>query len=443
MSFPFHKTTYKLMQRLHGKKVFEVLDQLEKSQWYPQEKIMEIQWQKMKDIIEDAYHHVPHYKKTFAEAGITPNQIREWRDLSSVPILTKDDLRKDLGSLLVKPRWSICTQYFTSGSTGPPSVVFIDRNSEAYRHAAVFRSYHWIGFQIGDRIAKFWGTQLNLRTRLKDRIKDFLSNRIVFSTHCLDEERMIDYYQRLKSFKPKALYGFASAIYEFAQFLQNKSLPMEKSGIKTIIVTGEPITPHQREIIENTFACRVYNNYACEEFATIAFECPEGNLHLMSENVYVEVEKQKTGDGAGELIITELNNSTMPLIRYRLGDVGVLSHSKCNCGRGLPVLQEIWGRSVEFIKTPDGRIIHGINFDYLPKYFLNEIQRFQIVQVDMNTICVSLIKDKGFNETTIRRFENKLRGILGDEVKIIIDFKEVIPRENTGKFRFVISKLKK
>jgi phenylacetate-CoA ligase len=441
MSSSFHKTTYKLIQSLRGKKVFEVLDQLEKSQWYPQEMIREIQLQKIKKIIAHAYYHIPHYKKTFAEAGITPNQIKGWGDLKLVPILTKHDLRKEPRSLVAKPNCFICTRYSTSGSTGPPSVVLVDRNSEAYRHAAVFRSYRWVGFDIGERIAKFWGTQLDLKRSIRDQMKDFLLNRITFPTHFLDEKSMFNYYQRFRSFKPNALYGFSSAIYEFAQFLQNKNLPIEKTDIKAIIITGEPILPHQREIIEKTFACRVYNNYACEEFATIAFECPNGNLHLMSENVYVEVENQETGDGTGNLIITELNNSVMPLIRYRLSDVGILSNTKCNCGRGLPVLKEISGRSLDLIKIPTGRIIHGIYFDYLPKYFLNEIKQFQIVQTDMNTICVNLIKDKGFNKTTLRKFENKLRGILGDEVKIIIIFKEVIPRENTGKFRFVISKL--
>lgn len=421
--------------------MFQVLGQLEQSQWYREEKIREIQWQKIKNIIAHAYNHIPYYQKTFARAGITPNQIKDYGDLQLIPILTKDDLRKEPHSLVAKTKGFIYTRYFTSGSTGPPSVVITDRNSEAYRHAAVFRSYRWIGLDIGDKIAKFWGTQLDLRRNIQGRIGDFLLNRITFSTHSLDQKSMFRYYQNLRSFEPKAIYGFASAIYEFAQFLQNRSLPLEKNDIKAIIVTGEPIFPYKREIIENTFKCRVYNNYACEEFATIAFECPQRSLHLMSENVYVEVERPENEEGRGNLIITELNNFLMPLIRYRLGDVGALSNLKCNCGRSLPVLKEISGRSLDFVKIPNGRIIHGSYFDYLPKYFLNEIQQFQIIQADTNTICVNLIKGKGFNETTIQKFENKLRGVLGDEVRIIIDLKEIIPRENTGKFRFVISKL--
>jgi phenylacetate-CoA ligase len=441
IGFFFHKKTYELIQRLQGKRVFQVLDQLEHSQWYNEKKIRELQWRKIKNIIEHAFNNISYYQKTFKTAGITPDQIKDYDDLRLLPVLTKDDLRNETYSLIAKTKSCIHTKYSTSGSTGTPSIVITDRGSEAYRHAAVFRNYRWVGLDLGDRIAKLWGTQLDVERKIKDQIKDFMLNRMTLSTNVLDQKSMFRYYEKLKVFKPKGLYGFTSAIYEFAQFLQNKSLPMGEFDMKGIIVTGEKILPYQREFIENTFKCRVYNNFACEEFATIAFECPERSLHLMSENVYVEVEKPEDEEGRGNLIITDLNNFIMPLIRYRMGDVGVISNQECSCGRGLPVLKEISGRSVDFVILPNGRIIHGINFDYLPKYFLNEIKQFQIVQEDINTIYVNLVKDKGFNESVIQNFEKKLRSLLGHEVNIIIVYKDSIPRERRGKFRFVISKL--
>ena len=441
MDLSFHKNIYKIIQRIKGKRVFHVLNQMEESQWYDHKKIKELQWEKIKNIIMHSYSNIPYYKHTFMKAGITPDDINSFDDLKRIPVLTKNDLRNEQHALLSKKNNSIYTKYSTSGSTNVPSVVYADRNSEAYRHAAVFRSYRWIGFDAGDKIARFWGTQLDFKKNINDKIKDLLLNRITFSTKSLDHNSLLSYYNNLIRYRPKAIYGFSSAVFEFAQFLKSQNLPVEKTGIKGIIVTGERILPFQRELIEDVFKCKVFNNYACEEFATIAFECPQNNLHLMSENVYVEVEKAEDDTANGNLLITDLNNYLMPLIRYRIGDIGNISYENCSCGRGLPVLKEISGRTVDFIKTPDGKIIHGISFDYLPKYFLNEIKQFQIIQEHTDVITVNLVKDKEFNNSTIQNFQNRLRNIVGDEVKLNIVSKENIPRMSRGKFRFVISKL--
>lgn len=440
MNATFARRLHKFIQHIRGEKVFECLSELEQTQWYPVEKLKDIQWKKIKAIITHAYDNVPYYRQKFDEHGINPNKIKDLSDLKYIPILTKKELRENAPRLIAKDRKYRFSQDVTSGSSGPVTTVFTDRNAAAFQHAAVFRAYRWMGLDIGDKIARFWGTQLDVKRKIKDLIKDFLLNRITFSTHFLDDKTMFSYYQKLKNFKPRAIYGFTSAIYEFAQFIFRNELPIKNLDIKTIITTGELLFSYQRQVIEKTFNCRVYNEYGCAEFGPIAYECPHGNLHIMAENLYVEIENQ-TDDGRGELIITELNNFVMPLIRYKLGDIGIVSYSKCTCGRELPVLKEISGRALDFVKTPDGRVIHGIYFDYLPKYFLGEIRQFQIVQEEIHTICVNIVKDSGFNKHTLQKFEKKLREVVGTKVDIIFEFKEAIPRENTGKFHFVISKL--
>jgi len=434
------KVIYKISQNLRREKVFQALRELEKSQWYSREKLEEIQWRKIKKIIKHAYKNVPYYQKIFSKNGIFPDQIKNWDDLKLIPILTKESLRKNLPLLVARNRRYRFVRDYTSGSTGPPTVIFTDRNAAAFQHAAVFRAYKWMGLDIGDKIVRFWGTQLDFKRRIEDKIKDFLLNRITFSTHCLDEKNMFSYYQKIKRFKPNAIYGFTSAIYEFAQFIVKNHLPIEKLDIKAIIVTGEPLFPWQKEIIERIFRCRVYNEYGCTECAPIAYECPQGKLHITAEIVYVEVENPDN-EKRGNLIITELNNLVMPLIRYKLGDIGVISYNKCSCGRELPILEEITGRTVDFIKTPDGKVIHGIYFDYLPKYFLGQIKQFQIIQESVDTLHINIVKDADFNKHTLKKFEKKLRDIIGSRINIIFEFKEVISRERTGKFRFVISKL--
>jgi phenylacetate-CoA ligase len=436
-----HKLNYALIQKIRGENVFHALNQMEDSQWYRQDKIKSIQWQQIKKIIAHAYNNVPFYTQSLNQARIKPEDINQWSDLLHVPILTKNDLRYNAHLLKATDKRYHYSKYSSSGSTGSSSIVLVDRNAATYRHAAVFRTQKWMGVDIADKMVTFWGTQLDRKSRIKDNIKDFFLHRKTFSTHALNADTFLSFYKIIQRFKPKIIYGFTSAIYEFAQFLQSKGLPMHKSGIGAVLVTGESLFSYQREVIGETLNCHVYVQYGAEEFGPLAYECPEGGLHIIAENVYIEVEKQNENDGKGNLIITGLKNYVMPLIRYRLGDVGIFSNAECRCGRGLPIIGEISGRSVDFVRTSDGRIIHGIYFDYLPKYFLGEILQFQVVQEDINTVCVNIVKDIEFNQHTLKKFENKLKDVLGDGINIIFDFIDCIPRESTGKFRFVVSKL--
>jgi phenylacetate-CoA ligase len=223
--------------------------------------------------------------------------------------------------------------------------------------------------------------------------------------------------------------------------LQENNLHLGKARPKAVVVTGEPLLPHQRELIENVLQCRVFNEYGCAEFGPVAYECPQGRLHINAENVFVEIDRDADGHGRGNLVMTELNNLGMPMIRYRMGDVGVLSGEPCDCGRGLPVLEEISGRSLDFIQTGDGKKVHGMYFEYLPKYFIGEIRQFQIVQEELPRVTVRVLKDAEFNESTLTRFEEKLREVIGHDIGIDFDIESAVFREATGKHRMVVSKL--
>jgi phenylacetate-CoA ligase len=187
----------------------------------------------------------------------------------------------------------------------------------------------------------------------------------------------------------------------------------------------------------------VYTEYGCAEFGPIAFECEAGELHTAAENAHIEVEDNGhscNNDCRGNLIITELNNYGMPLIRYKIGDMGILTDHQCACGRQLPVLKEISGREVDFIETPEGNIIHGVSFDYLPKYFLEEIKQFQIIKENPGNLLINIVKGNKFNTDTLKRFEEKLRSLIGKSTHVDFRSVEQIPRDKSGKLRFIISK---
>ena len=168
------KSIYYLTQNLRGEKVFQSLRQLTESQWWKKEKLEEIQWQKIETIIKHAYDNVPYYRKKIDECGITPNRIKDFNDLKHIPILTKEELIAHSLKLIAKDNKYRFSEDSTSGSSGPATIVFTDRNASAFQHAAVFRAYQWTGLDIGDKIVRFWGTQFDLKRKAKDQIKDLL-----------------------------------------------------------------------------------------------------------------------------------------------------------------------------------------------------------------------------------------------------------------------------
>lgn len=443
MNQTFAAQIYRLVQGIRGERVFEKLNELERTQWYSYAEIKALQWNKIKRIIEHAYYNVPYYREKFKREKFSPDDLKTWADVVRVPILTKEELRESSLNLIAKDRRYMFSRDSTSGSSGPATIVFTDRNASAFQHAAVFRAHRWMGLTIASKTARFWGTQLDFKRRAIDMLRDALLNRITFSTHALSEKAMYQYYDQLRKFNPNIIYGFTSAIHQFADFVWEKKLNTHKNNIKAVLATGEPLFTYQREFVERVLKSRVYVEYGCAEFGPIAYECPHAKLHLMAENSYVEIEcdGQFSAEGKGDLILTELNNFGMPIIRYKIGDVGVVSNATCECGRGLPQIEEISGRSIDFIKTPDGRIIHGIYFDYLPKYFLGEIKQFQVIQEDNYTIRINVAKNSKFSQNTVLRLKEKLRDVLGNEMVINIDSSGMMLREKTGKLRFVVSRI--
>jgi phenylacetate-CoA ligase len=434
---------YRTIQHLRGERVFEALKRLEQSQWESAEAIKHRQWQRLRELVRHAYDHVPYYRSLYDQVGFRPELLREVQDLERIPIIGKDVMRENSRNLIAQDRKYKFSEDTTSGSSGPTTIIYTDRKALAYQHAAVLRTYRWMGLGIGERLVRFWGTQLDTKRKTKDSIKDFLLNRRTFSTHALAQESLAKYHSELVRTHPAAIYGFTSAIYEFARFIADNDLRLDPITLKGILVTGEPLFGHQRELMEAVFRCRVYNEYGCAEFGPVAYECPEGELHIMAENVHVEIERAdgESADGRGNLVMTELNNSGMPIIRYRMGDVGILSEGACSCGRGLPVLKEISGRLLDSVRTPDGKRVHGMYFEYLPKYFIGEIRQFQIVQEDLQHIKVRVVRDPQFNESTLLRFEGEIRKVIGRSVAVEFVVEAEIPREATGKNRLVVSRI--
>ncbi|MFX0196746.1 MAG: phenylacetate--CoA ligase family protein, partial [Candidatus Hodarchaeota archaeon] len=391
------------------------------------------------------YANVPHYKKKFDEINFRPSDLRSIKDLAQLPILTKVELRENSPELKATDRKYKYSIDSTSGSSGPCTLIHTDRVASAYQHASVIRGYKWHDVTLGERIVRFWGVQLDKKRIITDKTKDALLNRITFSTHSLSGDSMKNYYRKMTKFKPSVFYGFASALYRFTSFIEEEKLSISDIPLKLIVSTGEALHEFQKNKMKNLFGCEISNEYGCAEFGPIAYSCPNGSLHMMAENVFVEVVKDECPANfgeSGELVITNLHNKCMPLIRYKLGDTAYILETECICGRKLPIIGKIFGRTLDSIKTPEGNVVHGIFFDYIPKYFEKEIKQFQIIQGNPENLKINIVKGSAFNEHTVEKFEKKLRKVLGKRMKLAFIIKEQIPPDNTGKYRLVISNIR-
>ena len=300
----------------------------------------------------------------------------------------------------------------------------------------------WAGVGIGDRQARFWGVPFGFGGRLKCKMIDFISNRIRLSAFSFDEESLRNYYIKLMTFKPAYLYGYVSFIETFARFVESNGLPLPFK-LKCVIVTSEVLTEITRKYLEEVFNCRVFNEYGCGEVGSIAHECEVGNLHIMSENLIIEIlagGEHALDSEVGEIVITELNNYVMPLIRYRLSDFGEYTMNSCNCGRGLPIIRRIIGRAYDIIRGPDGRLFHGEFFLYIfeeVKKLNLGVRQFQVIQTGSCELRIRIVPDRNFSDETKRYILGYLVNRMGTKINVQFEIVDTIPREPSGKIRLV------
>lgn len=428
-----------------GNRFFKSLNELEQNQYLRREDIEDIQRKKLRMIISYAYDNVPYYHKIFRERNLKPDDIRDIIDLEKLPILTKDDIRNNMSTLLsVNFPKSRRIYYSTGGSTGKPLHYYIEKPTLYYGAAARYRAFGQLGFKIGEKQAKLWGSSFDM-TRygaLLRNVIDVGKRTLVLPGFALSEEIMREYTRILSRYKPKMIRGFTSSLYILAKFMKEEGVP--NTDVKIIVTTGETLFKEYRKTIEDVFGCSLYDGYGCRESSLVAHECLEKNgYHISSDNAVLEFVKGgkhvESGE-MGELLITEFNNCAMPFIRYMVEDVAVPTDESCNCGVNLPLLKDIKGRIGDFVQTPDGKLISSEFFPHLFKD-IEGIELYQIIQKTKDRIILKIVKNEAYSQRGLEYVLKNIRLFVGADVGINVKFVDKIPPESSGKRRIVISEV--
>ncbi|HZX31957.1 MAG TPA: AMP-binding protein, partial [Rhodocyclaceae bacterium] len=244
--------------------------------------------------------------------------------------------------------------------------------------------------------------------------------------------------------RPTMLFGYPASLALIASHAKNQGIRLDGLGIKVAFVTSEPLYDAQRDIISAVFGCPVANGYGGRDAGFIAHECPQGGLHLQAEDIIVEIvdgEGRVLGPGeAGEVVVTHTATRDFPFLRYRTGDIGVLSAERCPCGRSLPLLKEIQGRTTDFLLATDGRIVSGNALGTMVRE-LPGVERYQVIQHSRERIEVRLVAQAPFGAGEESQLVRQLKARLGPGITVRISQVREIPVENNGKYRYLISHL--
>ena len=441
------KIGYPLMDFMLGSKILETKRFLEKSQWWSKERIEEFQNKKLRRLIKHSYENVTYYHSIFKKINLYPTDIKTVRDLKKIPLLTKEIARKENDKLVSHDinRKKIFIKN-TGGTTGAPLKIYRDMNDMAWIWAAYFRWYDWMNVDIGDPITVIWGapivTYLNRMNQIKNYLIDNAMNKIVIDSFTMNNKTLPKYVKKIKKQDPVLIRGYLSGILQLANYLKENNI--NDISPKACSTTTETLLPIYRKFLEKQFNCEIFDQYGCGESNSMAFECNEHNgLHITSEHCVVELgDGVGNSEGNGDIILTNLDNFAMPLIRYINDDLSSFNENTCDCGRKLPLIKSIDGRVADTITLKDEIKVHGVFFtDIICEIGWDNkfnIEKFQVIQTMVGSIEFKIVCKPHPNEKEINLLYQKLLPFFSN---VELKFVEDIPLEKSGKYRYVKSQI--
>jgi phenylacetate-CoA ligase len=438
---------FPLQERL--KKHSTVADRraMEDSQWWPRERLEALRVQRLRALLTHAAAHVPYYRDLFARIGFNPAEVSSLTDLQRLPFLDKPLIRAHTDALKADDARGLA-RFNTGGSSGVPLIFYIGLERVSRDVAAKWRATRWWGVDIGDPEIVLWGSPIELGAQDRVRLlRDRLMRTRLLPAFEMSDAKVDGFIDEIRTLRPRMLFGYPSAFAHIARHAQRQGVRMDDLGIKVVFVTSERLYDHQRTLIEQSFGAPVANGYGGRDAGFIAHQCPSGSLHITAEDLIVEIVDREgrvlpPGE-SGEIVVTHLATRDFPFVRYRTGDVGVLAapdDAPCACGRTLPVLKEVQGRSTDFIVARDGTVMHGLALIYIVRD-MPGVAGFRIEQESLDLTRVKVVTEPGFPADGDARIRVGMKARLGESVEVVVEHVAQIAAEGSGKFRYVVSKV--
>jgi phenylacetate-coenzyme A ligase PaaK-like adenylate-forming protein len=451
----YQRVLFPAWGRIQRRPTLEHLRYLEQSQWRSADEIAALQSIALRRLLRHAHAHVPFYRDRFEAAGIHPTDVVTAADLQKLPLLTREEAQESSAQRrsLAPPFASITKR--TSGSTGQPLEFAYDAGSEWWRQAVRMRGYGWAGYRQGDRTLHYWGLPYRrphpkLWWRTVDRVwvagDRGLRREYWVDSTVRSEERLAHAVEVIRRKRPSTIVCYAQAGVELARYVVATAA---RSWLTIPVLCGaEPLLPGDREVVEQAFGPAVFDTYGNREVMLIASECEaHQGLHVQAEHLVVELVVRDEATGAtraaapgevGEIVLTDLHNFAMPFIRYVNGDLATAADgTACPCGRGLPRIASVEGRTSDTLEDGHGRKVGGMTLMIFLAELAPAVRQYQVVQWRDRSLTLRLVAgstlDASIKEEIHVQFGRSLPG-----VPVTIEVVDVIEPAAAGKRRFIV-----
>lgn len=413
------------------------------------EYLLKFQKLNLTSIIRHSYDNVPYYRQIFDDIGLVENNIVNISKFKDIPILTKDSIRTHWDELISRDYTTRKSFYNSSGgSTGEPLKFIQDDNYLKWRNATNY--YYYYNFlNVNEYSVKkiiLWGSEKDLFSGglgPRATMTNWLTNTVFLNSFKMSENQMNKYINIINSFEPVLIRGYAGSLFELAKYAKRKNIKMYKPRL--LISAAEMLRDEMILEIESVFGTKVYNFYGSREVSGLAGECNKGQMHTFNFWNYLELLNKDNspvnGGEEGKVIVTNLFNYSMPLIRYEIGDVAILGTKRCACGSPLPTIEKITGRITDHFHLVNGTTVPAEFFIHLIGVVCNKgfIMKFQVIQEDYNKIRILVVPEKKLDEADIMEIEYKIKFVMGEDCNISWEWVDDIQKTAGGKYIYTKS----
>jgi len=423
-----------------GYSIYRKLHFLNTSQYWSREQVDNYQNEKLRNLIQHACQNVPFYRELFFDLRIKPEDIQTKTDLKKLPIITKEELKRNKEKhLAVNLRKKDLILKSSSGSTGEPFQFYSTKHAESFIKAVVLRARYWMGYKLGDRYVKL---SMNPRSSLIKKIQDKANNSLYLSSNQLTQKSFRKIANYLTEFDPVFICGYPVPLLFLSEQIYKSNSKYFGKSLVSINTSGSTLNEEVRKKIENIFGIKIFDSYSCEGGTTFDQCETVTNYHPAEEYAISEfiTDKYTLSDAESSVrhITTDLHNYASPFIRYDTQDYLVPGEQKpCSCGRQFLNIKKIKGRDSDILVTPSGKYLIVENF---VAYFewISEVDQIQIVQEELDKIVINLVVNKAFNRVIKSKILSDWIDYIGKDVKVNIEVLDEIKLTPTGKRRTVI-----
>lgn len=427
---------------LRGRPTLPLWREAERRQWWSRERLQAFQLRELRALLAHAAARVPYYRALLAEAALDPAQITSVADLARLPRLTKTLVREHYDALVDPLTAATHVKKKTSGSSGKPFAFEYDQQSEAWRQAIRLRGWGWAGYRAGARTLYYWGAPVALHgvSGVKTRVDRAIRRETYLDCLAQDDASLARAARVITETEPTCIVTWPIAMAGLARFVTAHRL--RTWGTIPVVCGAEALTARDRESIERAFGAAVYETYGARETMLLAAECERHDgLHTMDDAQVVEVVK----DGrpalpgeVGEVLVTDLHNLGMPLIRYENGDLAMAGPEEpCACGRSLGRIARVMGRQSDTLRGARGEPVPGILVHALVATHDQLVLDYQLVQRASGEVVLRVVPSSDADGPGVERIAADVARYLGG-LPVRVERVASIERGPGGKHRSVI-----